>query len=34
MCYIFRQHLAYLNKKLDREENEKGVEDKGFRYLL
>ena len=34
MCYIFRLHLAYLNRQLDREEQEKGVVEKGFRYLL
>ncbi|KAI0772059.1 MFS general substrate transporter [Trametes elegans] len=34
MCYIFKLHLAHLNRLLDKEEEEKGVEEKGFRYLL
>lgn len=34
MCYLFRQHLALLNKKKDEEEREIGQQDKGFRYLL
>ena len=34
MCYLFRPHLAYLNRRLDEEEEEKGVKEKGFRYLL
>ncbi|TBU48995.1 MFS general substrate transporter [Dichomitus squalens] len=34
MCYIFKLHLAYLNRALDGDEAEKGVKKKGFRYLL
>jgi hypothetical protein len=34
MAWVFKQHLISLNKKLDREEQEKGVKEKGFRYLL
>lgn len=34
MCYVFRLHLAHLNRLLDQEEEEKGVKEKGFRYLL
>ncbi|KAH9900037.1 MFS general substrate transporter [Cubamyces lactineus] len=34
MCYVFRLHLAHLNRLLDKEEEEKGVKEKGFRYLL
>ncbi|KAI0368084.1 MFS general substrate transporter [Pilatotrama ljubarskyi] len=34
MCYIFKLHLAHLNRLLDKEEEEKGVKEKGFRYLL
>ncbi|KAI1786687.1 MFS general substrate transporter [Ganoderma leucocontextum] len=34
MCYIFKLHLAHLNRELEREEAEKGIEEKGFRYLL
>ncbi|KAF8897491.1 MFS general substrate transporter [Infundibulicybe gibba] len=34
MCWIFRMHLASLNRKLDKEEEEKGVKEKGFRYML
>ncbi|KAF9006428.1 MFS general substrate transporter [Cyathus striatus] len=34
MCWIFKRHLIYLNKMLDREEEEKGVKKKGFRYML
>ncbi|KAI9001386.1 MFS general substrate transporter [Trametes punicea] len=34
MCYVFRLHLARLNRRLDAEEAEKGVREKGFRYLL
>ena len=33
MCYIFKLHLTYLNRELDREEAEKGVKEHGFRYL-
>ncbi|OBZ77136.1 hypothetical protein A0H81_03715 [Grifola frondosa] len=34
MCYIFKLHLTWLNKKLDENEEEKGIKEKGFRYLL
>ncbi|KAL1937734.1 hypothetical protein VTO73DRAFT_12887 [Trametes versicolor] len=34
MCYIFKLHLAHLNRLLDKEEEEKGVKEKGFRYLI
>ncbi len=34
MCYIFKLHLTHLNRELEREEAEKGIEKKGFRYLL
>jgi len=34
MCWLFRIHLQSLNRKLDREEEEKGVKRKGFRYGL
>ncbi|KAF8915937.1 MFS general substrate transporter [Mucidula mucida] len=34
MLWIFRQHLISLNKKLDEEDERKGVEEKGFRYLI
>ncbi|GLB33759.1 putative major facilitator superfamily protein [Lyophyllum shimeji] len=34
LCWAFRQHLISLNKKLDQEEEEKGVPVKGFRYML
>lgn len=34
MCYIFKLHLAHLNRLLDKEEEEKDVKEKGFRYLI
>ncbi|EJF62792.1 sugar transporter [Dichomitus squalens] len=34
MCYVFKLHLARLNRELDGEEAEKGVKERGFRYLL
>ncbi|KAG1744349.1 MFS general substrate transporter [Suillus occidentalis] len=34
MSWIFRQHLKTLNKKLEEEEQEKGIKEKGIRYLL
>jgi MFS family permease len=34
MCWVFRQHLASLNRKLEREDEEKGIKTKGFRYIL
>ena len=33
MCCIFKLHLAHLNRRLDKDEVQKGVKDKGFRYL-
>lgn len=33
MCYIFKLHLEHLNRKLDKEEEEKGIKEKRFRYL-
>ncbi|THV08609.1 MFS general substrate transporter [Dendrothele bispora CBS 962.96] len=34
MCWIFRIHLKSLNAKLDREEREKGIQERGFRYII
>ncbi|KAH7887580.1 major facilitator superfamily domain-containing protein [Phlebopus sp. FC_14] len=34
MSWIFREHLKSLNHKMDEEEQEKGIEEKGFRYIL
>ncbi|KAG1819751.1 major facilitator superfamily domain-containing protein [Suillus subaureus] len=34
MSWIFRQHLKTLNTKLGKEEQDKGVKEKGFRYIL
>jgi len=34
MLWIYRMHLISLNRKLDREEEEKGVTKKGFRYMI
>ncbi|KAH7908491.1 major facilitator superfamily domain-containing protein [Hygrophoropsis aurantiaca] len=34
MSWVFRQHLKYLNKKEEEGELEKGVKEKGFRYIL
>lgn len=34
MSWIFRQHLKTLNRKLEEEEQQKGIKEKGFRYLL
>lgn len=34
MLWIYRMHLISLNKKFDREEEEKGVKRKGFRYII
>ncbi|KAG2032386.1 major facilitator superfamily domain-containing protein [Suillus americanus] len=34
MCWVLRQHLKTLNKKLEEEEQEKGIKERGFRYLL
>ncbi|KAG1836975.1 MFS general substrate transporter [Suillus subalutaceus] len=33
MCWVFRQHLKTLNRKLEEEEQEKGIKERGFRYL-
>ncbi|KAH9904229.1 MFS general substrate transporter [Epithele typhae] len=33
MLYIFKLHLESLNREFDREEQEKGVKEKGFRYF-
>ncbi|RDB29704.1 hypothetical protein Hypma_013785 [Hypsizygus marmoreus] len=34
MCYIFRLHLASLNRKAQEEEDEKGQKEQGYRYIL
>jgi hypothetical protein len=34
MCWIYWMHLGSLNRRLDREEEEKGQTKKGFRYIL
>ena len=34
MCYVLKVHLESVNRKMDREEEERGVKEKGFRYLL
>ncbi|KAF8076337.1 MFS general substrate transporter [Lyophyllum atratum] len=34
LCWAFRRYLISLNKKLDKEEEERGVRVKGFRYML
>ncbi|KDR83789.1 hypothetical protein GALMADRAFT_55324 [Galerina marginata CBS 339.88] len=34
MCWVFRQHLASLNRRIEREEEEKGIKTKGYRYIL
>ncbi|KZT13065.1 MFS general substrate transporter [Laetiporus sulphureus 93-53] len=34
MCYIFKLHLESLNRQMAKEEEEKGVKEKGFRYLV
>ncbi|KAG2050561.1 MFS general substrate transporter [Suillus hirtellus] len=34
MTWILRQHLKTLNKKLEKEEQEQGIKEKGFRYVL
>ncbi|KAK0206439.1 sugar transporter [Desarmillaria ectypa] len=34
MNWIFRQYLIALNKKMDKDEEEKGVDAHGFRYLI
>lgn len=34
MCLVFRMHLRTLNRKLDQEEESRGVTERGFRYIL
>ncbi|KAH8106003.1 MFS general substrate transporter [Cristinia sonorae] len=34
MCYVMKLHLESINRQLDKEEEEKGVKVKGFRYLV
>jgi len=34
MSWVFKEHLKKLNKELEREEEEKGIKERGFRYLL
>ncbi|TFY60003.1 hypothetical protein EVJ58_g5425 [Rhodofomes roseus] len=34
MSYIFKLHLESLNRQMDKEEREKGITEKGFRYLI
>ena len=34
MCVFFREHLMRLYMRLEREERERGITAKGFRYLL
>jgi hypothetical protein len=34
MTWILRQHLKTLNKKLEKEEQEQGIKEKGIRYVL
>ncbi|KAH7887797.1 MFS general substrate transporter [Phlebopus sp. FC_14] len=34
MCWVFRQHLKELNRKMEEEEQNKGITEKGFRYIL
>ncbi|KAF8165390.1 MFS general substrate transporter [Crassisporium funariophilum] len=34
MCWLFKKHLETLNRKLDEEEEKKGITTKGFRYML
>ncbi|KAH8106011.1 MFS general substrate transporter [Cristinia sonorae] len=34
MCYVLKLHLESLNRQLDKEEEAKGVAEKGFRYLV
>ncbi|KAI0082459.1 MFS general substrate transporter [Panus rudis PR-1116 ss-1] len=33
MCYVMKLHLESVNRRLDREEEARGVTEKGFRYL-
>ncbi len=34
MCYVLKVHLDSVNRNMDREEEERGVKEKGFRYLV
>ncbi|OAX33931.1 MFS general substrate transporter [Rhizopogon vinicolor AM-OR11-026] len=34
MSWVFKEHLKTLNRKLEREEQEQGIKEKGFRYAL
>ncbi|KAJ8593298.1 MFS general substrate transporter [Rhizopogon salebrosus TDB-379] len=34
MSWMFKEHLKTLNKELERKEQEQGIKEKGFRYLL
>lgn len=34
MCFVMRQHLAAENKRLDEEEEARGVKEKSYRYWL
>ncbi|KAF8974309.1 MFS general substrate transporter [Flammula alnicola] len=34
MCWVFKKQLQRLNKKLEEEERERGIETAGFRYML
>ncbi|KAG2117463.1 major facilitator superfamily domain-containing protein [Suillus clintonianus] len=34
MSWVFRQHLKTLNRKLEQEEQERGIKEQGFRYVL
>ncbi len=34
MLYVFKLHLLQLNTQLDKEEEEKGIREKGFRFLV
>lgn len=34
MLWVYRMHLISVNKKLDKEEEVKGVTKKGFRYMI
>ncbi|CAL1701093.1 unnamed protein product [Somion occarium] len=33
MCYVLKLHLHAVNRRLDKEEQERGMTEKGFRYL-
>lgn len=34
MCYVMRLHLAAENRRLDMEEEARGVKEKSYRYWL